>query len=983
MKKILFLLSIMVLLAGCQNELSMDSPQEGTEGNKVTMTFSVNIPDATEATRSFSEPAIRNLYLIVFDNNGYFAEKCAATPVNGWSVSSEVPTEFKVSLTASASKRVIHFIANYEGPDQLAFGAESDIIGNMIHQNGADAYWQRLELVGGINESTDMVTVPLIRNHAKITVVNEETQFTLIGFTVVNTLTEGYVSPYNKNTGTFAKFIEEENGAFKQTNGKYVCRDYADITAGRQGYEGYVPGTSAMNLNTDVPANYTDDPTAWTPQNGAFYMYERSHEANNHTFLIIYGSYGQAANTYYKVDLTKTVAGRTSYYNILRNFEYKVVITDVTGNGKKSAAEAYSMFGAHNNLTASVETQSLTNISDGKQQLFVEYTEEYIVSDNDVTLKYKYVPDVANKAATRNDQVQFIWDTDGDVISAITPSTAAGIATDEDGWSTISITPKAIDANETKKQTLTLISVHPDNGTTLTRMVTYILRNPYPLSIKCYDGESGNKKDKVVKEEVNAPVHVDISLPANLPESLFPLQMFIEAEKRTLYPDASKQPLPVEPELPSKFDSKPNTTTFAYVYEISREDYQSATTDNATGTKTFTAILQTNTTANASRICVYNKYFNSAFDFFSNTQSGRLVSDDYYDVGHNVTLTFTPEFTGEYTITPTNIVESAVTKALTSTLNAGETYTFNFTTTTWNGVPEVLISSENGEYEEYVIGTVPHILSMKANNATGDELYDNTTLSIYDSEMKANLLATVNKATLLNNRTDIDKAGLLEDTDLWFVYETTDYEYRASAKAGELSDGTAQLVFDKYEKPVVISAEFGDGTKYYGVGKTFDLNITVDKACTITIAENTVLTFNKTTINATTAGTYSVTCTTKTWNTPATATITATTASGQATTLTVEEAKRNVLLIKTSNSNYNRSTTFKISTSKITSYNWDNATSAKSNSTPTNGIEFVIDNLDQNTTYYLAYKSGNTYYNVSTKAENFAKEDVSLNFSNR
>ena len=983
MKKILFLLSIMVLLAGCQNELSMDSPQEGTEDNKVTMTFSVNIPDATEATRSFSEPAISNLYLIVFDNNGYFAEKCAATPVNGWSVSSEVPTQFKVQLTASASKCVIHFIANYEGPDQLAFGAESDIIGNMIHQNGADAYWQRLELVGGINESTDMGTVPLIRNHAKITVVSEEPQFTLIGFTVVNTLTEGYVSPYNKNTGTFAKFIEEENGAFKQTNGKYVCREYADITAGRQGYEGYVPGTSAMNLNTDVPANYTDDPTAWTPQNGAFYMYERSHEANNHTFLILYGSYGQAANTYYKVDLTKTVAGRTSYYNILRNFEYKVVITDVTGNGKKSAAEAYSMIGAHNNLTASVETQALTNISDGKQQLFVEYTEEYIVSDNDVTLKYKYVPDVANKAATRNDQVQFIWDTDGDVISAITPSTAAGIATDKDGWSTISITPKAIDANETKKQTLTLVSVHPDNGTTLTRMVTYILRNPYPLSIKCYDGESGNKKDKVVKEEVNAPVHVDISLPANLPESLFPLQMFIEAEKRTLYPDASKQPLPVEPELPSKFDSKPNTTTFAYVYEISREDYQSATTDNATGTKTFTAMLQTNTTANASRICVYNKYFNSAFDFFSNTQSGRLVSDDYYDVGHNVTLTFTPEFTGEYTITPTNMVESAVTKALTSTLNAGETYTFNFTTTTWNGVPEVLIKSENGEYEEYVIGTAPHILSMKAQNAIGDELNDNTTLRIYDSETKTNLLATVNKVTLLNNRTDIDKAGLLEDTDLWFVYETTDYEYRASAKAGELSDGTAQLVFGKYEKPVDISAQFGNGTQYYGVDKTFELNITVNKACTITIAENDVLSFDNATINATTAGTYSVTCTTKTWNTPATATITATTASGQATTLTVNGATRNVLLIKTRNSNYNRSTTFKISTSKITGNNWNNATSAKPNSTPTNGIEFVIDNLDQNTTYYLAYKSGNTYYNVSTKAENFAKEDVSLNFSNR
>ena len=609
MKKILLYIATIFMLIGCTDDLSSGQWKENT-GEKVELRFKVNIPEASSAaSRSFDSPSVETLHLIVFDNNGYFVEKVLATKEKTIVSDTEV-TEFKATLTASASQRTIHFIGNYAGADNLPFGSESDIIGGLKHSNENDAYWQRMTF-GSINDDTDtkMGTVPLLRNHAKITVEVDDNvkNFKLESFTVVNVVTEGYLAPYNMDKGRFAQFMDiDANGAFTQTNNKFNCRSYLEITTGS---DSYVPGTVGLNLKTTIDAE-----NLWKGANGAFYLYERNFVKENYTFALVKGKWTNAVgeeqeSSYYKVDLVyQNADGVTQYYNLLRNFCYRIVIKQVTGNGKSSAQEAHDMTGSHNNLAASVETQSLTNISDGASQLYVSYTEEYIVSDAPVTLQYMYIPDaVGNKGTTSNgsESVSIVCATNGDVIKEYLRSDTND--TDQEGndtgWRTITITPQKPDANEAKKQTLTITAGN------LSRTITYILRTPYVMGMQCYDGDVSDKTDKNVNLAISQKVNVDITLPTGLPETLFPLTFFIEAEKRTLYPDATVNQLPVDTDIPSLFNGG---STFGYTKEITWDNYNNNTN------KLFICYLLTNTEENASKVKVYNKYFSVAEDYFTN-----------------------------------------------------------------------------------------------------------------------------------------------------------------------------------------------------------------------------------------------------------------------------------------------------------------------------------------------------------------------------
>lgn len=572
------------MLTSCNNDLVNEHEQESKD-EKVELTFKVNVPEASAASRTFDTPEIENLYLIVFDENGYFSEKCEAKATNGWSAVIDKETEFTVTLTASASKRTIHFIASYNGGDQLAFGSESDVVGSMTHSGDADAYWQRMTYTGGIDEKTDLGTIPLLRNHAKITVTENLDNFELESFTVVNIPTKGYVAPYNKNTYTFAEFADID-----ATNGTYTLKDYTNITSGSTGYEGYVPTTTG-DLNTAI-----DNEDNWKDADGAFYLYERSFETTDHTFLIVKGKYnGSNTSTYYKVDLVYTDTGnnKVQYYHLLRNFHYSVTITEVTGAGQESAEAAYNMTGSHNNLSASTDTESLTNISDGDSQLYVSYTKEVIVSSSPITLLYKYIPNIENKTVNNGaiTTSNIVCTTPGDVINSYTLATTNEVDenNNDTGWRAITIAPNEPDADEVKTQTLTI------QVGSLSRTVTYYLCQPYAMTVNC--------SQTTVAAAIQQPVTVSITIPSNLSEFLFPLTFYIEAEERTLYPDASKNQLPVETDIPSLFDGK---ATFGYTKEITWEDYIGSTS------KTFECHFLTNTANNASRIKVYNKYFSTS-----------------------------------------------------------------------------------------------------------------------------------------------------------------------------------------------------------------------------------------------------------------------------------------------------------------------------------------------------------------------------------
>lgn len=562
-----------MVFIGCSDESEVDVPQ--ANDNKAELTLSVNIPEAlSAASRSFSNPQINSLYLVVFDNLGYLAETVRATPVNEFSVTGE--TKFKVTLEQTPNKRIIHFIANYDASN-LSYGSESEIIGKMKVSGTQDAYWQRVEFPSGISEDNTetakkLTRIPLVRNFTRISVkVDEElTKFKLTGFAVVNTLNAGTVAPYNTNGGEFPKFVDDEQ----------LCRTYDNIVT-TQRYNGFMP--SSAGLENTNPQNVTFG-------TAPFYMYERKYSNDNTaTYVLVKGRYLNGKETFYKLDITyNDNSGLSHYYNLLRNFEYAITITDVQGNGYDTASEAGEQ-PASNNLSGSVLTKSLLNISDGTSRLFVNFTDTTLVNTNPIELKYKYIPNINSPTNITNGSVKTDLIKAGKVIESSTAT-----SDEENGYRIIKITPNS-PTDIPQEQTVTL---YVPGG--LSREVTFTLRKPQDMTVIC----------PVVRNTSGTSFTLTIQIPDGMLEKLFPLEFLIESSKLSIYPDASaannKGYMPVK--VGTTIVKGQTGSSFAYQKIITYEDYKNLAVAN--NIRAIECAFKTNIAASASTIYVHNKYFN-------------------------------------------------------------------------------------------------------------------------------------------------------------------------------------------------------------------------------------------------------------------------------------------------------------------------------------------------------------------------------------
>lgn len=309
------------------------------------------------------------------------------------------------------------------------------------------------------------------------------------------------------------------------------------------------------------------------------------------------------------------------------------------------------------------------------------------------------------------------------------------------------------------------------------------------------------------------------------------------------------------------------------------------------------------------------------------------------------------------------------------------------------------------EAEGYITGVKAYdnVLKIKAASVTGTTtpaLGNNSAIRVYASESDAktygdNHLAEVTRSTLLNNETNIALTGLTAESVLYFAYKGSTHIYVASATAGALAGATAEIAFnDSYEMPLRMSAEFGNGTQYYGTGKTFTLTFTTNKAGTYTLASNvltftsnttgvTVTTNNQFTVNA--AGTYTFTCTTTTWSTKASVTISKpndnTSSSNSVTATGVERSMLKIQVKAGSNAPSSGTTVYLYNSSdtRLYSGNWSTITGGTA--------EIEIKNLtDWNTAVgYFQYSSGGwfnqtTYKTDSLNAEQLTSGNTTVNF---
>lgn len=626
MKKILFAFSMIFALVSCVSE---DLPQTNIphEGDKVTLDFSVVIPEAGSTTRgTMASPSIESLVVVVFDENGRYVEAVDAEAVDGWAISKD-PVEFTVTLSQSGTPRALHFVANKQAKD-FSYGTETSIMSSLTTTNSQDAYWQRVEVISMMQDDKDALNtklqkVPLVRNFAKI-VVNVDKEkvknFTMTGYAVVYAPTSGTVAPYNTATTQFQNFVNSGTTGLNYGEG-----DLAD-------YKGFMP--AGVQIDNRVPA-------AWST-NGV-YTYESTY--GNGTAVLIKGTYNNASKEcYYKVEL----ATQGENYNILRNICYTITIDEVLGEGYATAKEAMENT-AGNNLSGSVDTENLLNISDGQSRLFVEYVDKRIMNTNSFTLKYKYEP-VLNGASANAFKTESntgahltgvlnakVGDTDANFITgwSVTKDDAG------EGWSEITFTVNAdvfndLDDNEVLQGSFVISS------NALSRTVRLYMLKPYTMTVSC--------NPTTVARSVGASVTINTHIPSSLPSDIFPLVFDIEAAELSIYPDPSfTNKLGQAVTMPVKTGNTiiPGSTKNSFYFQrtLTEAEYNALDTDE-NGNKVMPSGFLTNKAASESDVWVYNEFFGEAKD--TRFENPAIVNVDVLHVEH---ITVTGLGTSSRTIT--------------------------------------------------------------------------------------------------------------------------------------------------------------------------------------------------------------------------------------------------------------------------------------------------------------------------------------------
>lgn len=625
MKKIFFALVAILALGSCIRE---ELPSgDIARGNTFDLKFSVVVPEMHTATRAMGAEEIKILHLYIFDENGYLSQAKEAKLLGedtSNTYEDTVASNFRVEeVYESKLKRTVHIIANLPENASNSFGSEQELINSMYTTGGSEAFWQRIVFKDGLNADTRIDNVPLVRNYAQVTVVSEvgEGVLTDISFVLANTPDRGTVAPYIVSEQTYAEYPINVTGT-----------DSAYDTISATGYIGHEPGGLSL-LNTTFAG--TGDSGATFNANPK-YLYERTHVDKDKqlltekpTFAIIKGKFGGSDSySYYKVDFVDT---DSHYINILRNFEYSIVIKGVESAGYDNAADA-AVKAASNNIDLAVETRDLTSITNGEGALYVSATQ---IVHNDpakpIELKYRYIPDIKNKGTVTNNPktqsngpVEITLATADDEHPAVVSSWSVASA-DVEGWRTIQFTPTAL-GTSAKSQ-----DVYIKAGG-MTRIVQLILTESPDLTAF---GVAQPKVGNVAQSDVD----VVITLPTNLFEGMFPLDFVIVSDKLTIAPNPLRNSLPVVTNR--AVNGAEGGRYYGYTAVIEWEDYAIYNDEGKIVgyNQAFPFYFLSNTANSASTIWAYNKYFGSTDAAFTNGAVPEFDLDPINNSTNRVTLT--------------------------------------------------------------------------------------------------------------------------------------------------------------------------------------------------------------------------------------------------------------------------------------------------------------------------------------------------------
>lgn len=563
------------LLSSCSDEMeelgSGLTESAYLDGDKVVLRGSVTFPREGEmSTRALgADFNLANLHLYIAEfadandplsNNFLRLYEASEENVIGDQVN------FSVTMRSTALPRVLHLIALPKGEKlKLTPGIEAVSIPSLTVSNGVEAYWRRLKFPNGYCVETAgtwevdpelksrLTRVPLIRNFCKFSMVNEEPDFTLLGFQLVNTPSQGSVAAWNPASMSFIDFLNAsgEPNSYTAMSAIYPGLYPANTTLGNQ-----VPATGGI----DIPDNASS----------ALYMYERPFDENARTYIILKGRRNGNSNTfYYKIDIGKKDSdGIFRYLNLLRNFNYKIIIKDVTADGYSSSSEA-AQGTVFNNISFDVELEKLTNMSDGSEIVYVDFTSFIFTSttSEEVTFRYRY-KNIAN-GNFNNSGTKLVDFKAGSVIQSV------GTPVTDGTFQTVTFTLRPATA-ETKVQKFIVIKPTTGLGRTVT-LISHLKWDIgtiliYPKSLATYNSNTPNVNALPAmkgNKTIGNPFTLFFDLPTDLPEVVFPLEFILESQQQIMENEPGTGVMAVQ-SGPSLFGSN---TAIQYKREVTWTEY--------------------------------------------------------------------------------------------------------------------------------------------------------------------------------------------------------------------------------------------------------------------------------------------------------------------------------------------------------------------------------------------------------------------------
>ena len=629
---------------------------------------------------------IRKAEMVLDEHGDPVVEKVPVGQVQDYPLTDGTETvtmyEFTVQLELTDSHRTVYFLGNID-ENQLVTGSYAyQILPSLQSYEGKQAYWQRVNMPpvhAKVNSQNNPIMeggsylpseeaaaalkhVPLIRNYAKIQVTDStapEDGFELYSYAVIYFPKYGSVAPYRSNVDDIKDAFNFNNRGDSYRFSGYERCSFTELDENLE-YLGYlspnvefdhVIPTAAMFEDPSISGGRVIRYDKNNPELG-FYLYERNIPNDNlePTFVIIRGKFGDGEFYYYRLDLmeTKVVNYQSvyQYYPIYRNFRYSIQLNRISSIGVSTPEAAAQSSGAED-ISADISMRHLSDISNGQTRLVVEpFMSKTYTGPNEEGYYYIYArfyndvnssePNVDWGAVSveleqmegESEDILILYDDVGNEVQSFYP--AAQTMGGEPGFRVIRFNTKAAGSQtKTQKIKITGRNLYTHEEYPLYREVEITLQKKQSMTVTCATPELALQKG--VRQTVN------VTIPAGLPESMFPLEFTMEAERPTLTPDneAANNNLPVKSGISiSDNEGYEGKQTIQFIRTLTLDEYKSLLVTD--GTVTFSSYFKSNTSASATTVWVANDYFIKGYTSFTNVAgyTGQFyVQADYDTIG--------------------------------------------------------------------------------------------------------------------------------------------------------------------------------------------------------------------------------------------------------------------------------------------------------------------------------------------------------------